>query len=453
MHWIVLLACLAAPDPQVYTLETETNVWDATAVDLNQDGIKDVLLLTNDETAFPLKKELCVFLAGEGGAYPKTPSCRLALSEEAGALFLAEVDSAPPVEVVAASGTGAAVYHFDGTGFAPLAAVECPSLYPSGSREPAFAKFGAKDLDGDGIDEWLLPTARGVQIRTLDRERATVPCDVVSELRFGESLYITHRLPDIQTFPVAGQQALGLAFLSDEYADFAYGEDWSLRKRIRLPLNLEEKWEASASMKDINGDNFPDLVITQMRGTVRMYAETHVYLAKEPFVYAETPDAVFPCTGAVSSPVVMDVDGDKLLDLVFIRIPFGVGNIVNFFVRGKISARAEAHLFDGKQFREKADYSTNMTMDAPEGRARVAYAFGDFNGDGRMDAVYGSAGDTLAVYTGDPQRFITSKPWKKFTMPSFGNARAEKLNDNPAEDILLYRPGGDQAKRVDVIVF
>lgn len=455
MNWIAALIVLAAaaPEPCTYILETDTNVWDNAVTDLDQNGIKDILLLTNDETAFPLKKELCAFLSDENGAYPKTPSCRLDLDEQVGALFLAEVDGKPPVEVVAASGAGARVYQFDGTAFHPLKEVEYSSLYPAGSREPCFVKLGAKDLNDDGIDEWLTPTARGVQIRTLDRELALIPCDVVSEMRSGESLYITHRLPDIQTFPVEGQQALGLAFLSDEYADFAYGEDWSLRKRVRLPLTLKEKWDASASMKDINGDHFPDLVITQMRGTVRMYAETQVYLAKEPFVYAETPDAVFPCNGAVSSPVIMDVDGDKLLDLVFIRIPFGVGNIVNFFVRGKISARAEVYLFDGNGFRDRADYGTSMTMDAPEGRSRVAYTFGDFNGDGRQDAAYGSAGDVLAVYTGDPERFISSKPWKKFNMPSFGIAHACDLNNNPAEDIILIRPGSDKAKRVDVIVF
>jgi len=206
-------------------------------------------------------------------------------------------------------------------------------------------------------------------------------------------------------------------------------------------------------MKDITGNGFPDLVVTQTRGTVRMYAETHVYLAREPFVYPEKPDAVFSAGGAVSSPMVMDVNGDQKMDLVFIRIPFGVKNLVNYFVRGKISVHVEVHLFDGEKYRQEADYQAGMTMDAPEGRERVAYTFGDFSGDGRLDAAYGSESGTFAVYTGAPERFIASRPWREFKMPAFGTARACDLNNNKAEDIVLFRPGGDNAKRVDIIVF
>lgn len=455
MSLFLLAAVLAgsAPAPAVHTLAAPQNVWDAAVADLNQDGFQDILLLINDEKVFPLQKEIAAFIADPSGGYPAEPACRLALPPETGAVFTAEVAGGLPVEIIAAHGAGAVVFQFSGGAFSRLGAVEFDSLFPTNSREPSFVKSGAKDLNGDGVDEWLVPTARGLQVRTMNAELATVPCDVVSEMRAGESLYIIHRLPDFQTFDAAGHSLKGLAFLSDEFADFAYGDNWAGHTQVRLPMNLEEKWDASSTMKDITGDGFPDLVVTQTRGTVRMYAETHVYLAKEPFVYPDKPDAVFPSSGAVSSPMVMDVNGDKLLDLVFIRIPFGVGNIVNFFVRGKISIRAEVHLFDGKQFREKPDYSTGMTMDAPEGRSRVAYTFGDFSGDGLVDVVYGSESDTLAVYTGEPERFISSRPWQEFSMPSFGTARAYELNGNKAEDIVLIRPGSDNAKRADVIVF
>lgn len=149
----------------------------------------------------------------------------------------------------------------------------------------------------------------------------------------------------------------------------------------------------------------------------------------------------------------MDVNGDERLDLIFIRIPFGVKNLVNFFVRGKLAVQAEVHLFDGEKFNQEADYHTSMSMDAPEGRERVAYTFGDFSGDGRLDVAYGSKSDTLAVYTGDPERFIGSRPWQEFKMPAFGTARAYDLNHNKARDMVLFRPGGDNARRVDILVF
>ena len=94
-----------------------------------------------------------------------------------------------------------------------------------------------------------------------------------------------------------------------------------------------------------------------------------------------------------------------------------------------------------------------MTMDAPEGRQRVAYTFGDFNGDGLLDVIYGKSDDKLSVYTGDIKRFVSTRSWKTFDMPSFGSAAPYDLNNNAAKDIILIRPGGYQAKRTDVIVF
>ena len=38
-------------------------------------------------------------------------------------------------------------------------------------------------------------------------------------------------------------------------------------------------------------------------------------------------------------------------------------------------------------------------------------------------------------------------------IPSFGIAEPVSLNGNPAEDILLFHPGGKNAKRVDVVLF
>ncbi len=454
MCFTLFLAVISATtEPQVSTLVSYQNVWDIAAADMNGNGNKDILLLAHDETAYPQQKEVALFLSDGACAYPETPDYRLSLPEETGAIILAEVDGAPPVEIVAVHTNGAFIYQFTDDGFVHIEDVTFNSLLPSRSREPVFMRHGAKDLRGDGVDEWLIPTAAGLEIWTRDGWVATASCDVVSEMRRGDSIVITHRLPDYQTFEMEDMSTAGLAFLSDEFADFVHGEDWSEHYRFRIPMTLEEKWDASAKMDDITGNGFPDLVVTQTRGTVRMQSETQVYLAKRPFEYPTEPDAVFTVNGAVSSPAMIDVNNSGHLDLVFIRIPFGVRNVVNFFMRGKLTVRADVYLFDGESFSESADYSTTMTMDAPEGRQRIAYTFGDFDGDGLVDVAYGRSQDALSIYTGDEQRFISSRPLAVLDMPSFGEARPYDLNNNNAKDIVLFRPGGNHATRVDVIVF
>lgn len=450
---LIAALCIVAQTPHTWVLNTPLKVWDVETSDMNGDGRADILLMTSDEQSYPLRRELALFLSGADGGYPGSPSVTLPLEPATGAAMLAEVDGASPREVVLLDAGGAQVHRFTGAGFEQTGAPRFPSLLPSHTKEPSFLRHCARDLLGDGRDVWFIPTPAGYEVRRMDGLVAGLSCDVISEMRRGENTYIVHRLPAVHLFTPPGEPVKGVAFLSDEFADFAHGPGWAKQERFRIPVNLEEKWEASARMDDITGGGLPDLVVTQMRGTVNMVAQTQIYLAKEPFKYPGAPSAAFTTKGAVSSPLLLDVDGDKKKDVVLISIPFGVSNFINFFVRGKLAIHAEVYLYNGAGFDAKPTFSTNLTMDAPEGRERVAYTFGDFSGDGRLDVAYGREDDTLVVRTGSKDKFLASDPWVKLSLPSFGNAEDVDLDGNPARDIVLYHPGGPNARRVDVIVF
>jgi hypothetical protein len=448
---LALLISAAATEPATYVLRSEMDVWDVAVADMNGDGNQDVLVLSCDAESHPLKKALLVFLASPESAYAEAPSATLSLDPRVGALQLAEVDGAPPREVVAFDAAGATVYHFADGAFTPAATPRFSSLMPSGGREPLFLKE-AEDINGDGIDEWLIPQADGFAVRHSDRVLKEIECDVVSEIRRNGSIYVYHRLPATESFDHPGTSVKGLAFLSDEFADFAYGDNWEQTQRFKVPVNLEEKWEASAQMKDIDKNGFPDLLVTQTRGTVNIEVLTQLYLADGAFSYPEQPTAAFSTKGSIASPALIDVDGDEHLDMVFIRIPFGVKNLVNFFVRGKVSVEADVYLFN-EGYPAAPNYTTTLSLDAPDGREQVAYTMGDFNEDGRLDVAFGLATQQLVIHTGEADKFVSNKPWKTFSLPSFGNARSEKLNANEAADIIILHPGGDNAQRVEVVVF
>ena len=449
----VFLAAQPAPQPRNFALETALKVWDVDVSDMNGDGMADILVLTSDEQSYPLKKELALFLSDGKGGYPAKPSAVLPLDPSMGAAMLAECDGKPPKELVVLDAAGALVYRFEGGQFVKIGEPRFPSLLPSHAKEPSFLKHSAKDLLGDGRDVWFIPTPNGYDLRRMDGSVALTECDVISEMRREENTYIVHRLPAVHPFDVPGEQHKGIAFLSDAFADFAHGPNWTQHERFRIPINLEEKWQGAADMEDFNNDGLPDLVVTQMKGTVNMMAQTQIYIAKELFKYPATPTKTFSTKGGISSPILIDVDGDKCKDVVLVSIPLGVTNFINFFVRGKISVRADVYLFNGTDFGDKPTFSTGLTMDAPEGRERVAYTFGDFNGDGRLDVAFGKESDTLAIRTGEKERFLSSDPWVTIKVPSFGMAETYDLNGNAAQDIVMYHPGGANSKRVDVIVF
>jgi uncharacterized protein (DUF2141 family) len=455
MSIVLLLGLLGALSaaPQTFVLETPENVWDVAALEIDSGRSRSVFVLCCDEKSYPLRKALCVYAADDTGTYAPKPVFTIALEPSVSTLFFAEVDGQAPKELVAADAAGATIYGFRNGSHEALGTPRFSSLLPNNSKEPIFLKDAAKDLDGDGIDEWLIPVPTGVEVRTPKEALASVSCDVVSEIHHGESTYIIHRLPACQPFDLTDSPQKGLAFLSDEFADFAYGAQWVERERFRIPVNLEEKWEASAKMADVDGNGFPDLMVTQTRGTINLRTQTQIYVSTAPFKYPETPTATYLSKGAIASPVMRDVDGDKKLDVVLISIPFGLKNFVNFFVRGKISVDAAVYLFNGKDFGSAPAFSTSLTMDAPEGREQVAYAMDDFNGDGRLDMAFGQADDVFVVHTGEPERFVSAKPWARLSLPSFGQARPVDLNSNPAKDLLIFHPGGGNSKRVEVILF
>lgn len=443
----------ASPAPVHHVLHADTNVWDVTAQDMNNDGVKDIFAVCCDPKSDPQRKFVAVYLADASGAYPARPSFRINLDPAVSTLFFAEVDGASPMELVAAHASGATVYQFKDNAMGPLSTCEFASIFPVGSEEPIFLKKTAQDLTGDGKDEWLIPTPAGYDIRNADGSIAKVNCHVVSEIRPGSTLYIMHRLPACHVFELEGQSQKSLAFLSDKYADFAYGDAWREQKRFRIPLNLDQKWEAASRMDDINLDGLPDLVVTQTKGSVNLQVLTQIYLASAPFTYNEKPSMTFETKGDIASPELKDVDGDKDLDLVFVRIPFGVTTFVNYFVRRKVSARVDVHLFDGKTFPEDPTFESKFTLDAPEGREQVAYTVGDFNGDGRLDVAIGEGANNLVVRTGSKDAFISSKPWVEMQIPTFGDADATDLNGDGREDILLFHPATDLYNRIEVLIF
>lgn len=456
--WIAPLFCaLWAAGPVhgeivTYTLNNGLPVWDVAMEDLNGDGLQDLLLLACDENSYPLEKEVAVFIASEGGKYPAEPSHVLKLDPKIATLFFAEIDGEAPRELVAVHSRGAESFRFDGQAFQPLEKSSFYSLYPTGSKNPIFLPVGAEDMNGDGIDEWLVPVPEGYELRHGEDIIARVPCDMYSELRRSSSIYVYHRFPAVLPYDIPGSSTRGLAMLSDEFADFAYGEGWKENWRFKIPVNLEEKWEASSRMDDINGDGFPDLIVTQTRGTAKLEAQTQIYIANGPYSYPDKPTATFLVKGSVVSPVIMDINGDDLKDVMIINIPFGIKNIVNFFMRGKVAVNVDFYPFDGTTYPEKPAFGTSVTMDAPEGREQTAYTMGDFNGDKHIDVAFSRTADSFAIFFGTEKDLITSSPSHVVDIPSFGQARAANLRSEDKKDIVIFHPGGDHSKRVEVIL-
>jgi hypothetical protein len=457
MTFVLIMGFLlaAADEPQHSVLTCSLDVWDISVRDIDGDGANDLIALCGDENSSPLTKHAAVFLANDSGVLPSTPQVVLPLAANTGAAFIAEVNGRAGAELVVTSPVGAVVYGYQGGRFEEMLSPRFNSLLPGGSRFPRFLPTLAEDLNGDGIDEWLIPVAGGYSIRNAEKHLADVACDVVSEVRSGPSttIFISHRLPQVHAFSLAGDDQKALAFLNGEVADFAHGDQWSERTRFEIPMTMEEQWATDAQLHDISGNGLPDLVVTQTKGTINVTVRTEIYLATEPFAYPEEPSALLESKSAFAAPLIKDLNDDKKLDLLYIKVPYGIPFFVNLFLRRKVSVKAEAYHFGEGGFASSPDYTATLTVEAPDGREQAAYTLGDFNGDGAIDLAVGSGKTKLVIRPGEKGGFLASKAWKTLQVVPFGEARTYRINDNNCDDLVIFHPSGSAKKSIDIIVF
>lgn len=451
---LAILALTAQPPaPIAYTLRTELPAWGAQAVDVNGDGLRDLAAITADSKVISGTTRLEFFLADATGSLPSEGSRQLDLGRDMSVVQFAELNGRAPSELLVFRDDLARIFEFADGDFRQYAEIAVQSLFPRRAREPKIVDDFAKDLDGDGMDEWLLPTSRGFTLYRGTSPIAQLETDYENEFDAFNRRLITHRLAGTATFRSADTATLGIACYSDRAADFYYGDNWREHKQVLLPAPPDDKWDGQSAMEDIDADGFPDIVVTQTRGSANLQVVTEVYIASAPFEYPSAPTASFTTKTALSNPYLRDVDGDTKIDLVFVTIPIGVRSVVNYLFRHKLTVQGTVHLFGANGFSEKPTFQDTVTLDAPEGREQIAFTLADFTGDGKTDAAIGRKKDEFAFFEGGESGFLAPRPWALLSMPAFGDAAKSDVNGNGGDDLILVHPASADSTRIDVVVF
>lgn len=244
-----------------------------------------------------------------------------------------------------------------------------------------------------------------------------------------------------------------------ELRTFQQREDGSFPHRPDRRIWLELVDEAdhirgSGSVRtdivDIDGDGLLDLLITHSEGGI-MATESRSAIhwnSGGGWNLAE-PDIVLPVDGGLSADQLLDVDRDGALELLQIKVPLSLLEIVEILLTQSVDAHLRLFpLVKGGPKTPEAliDRKLGVDVDFAAGRPAgfIATMDHDLNNDGHLDVLGSGDGSELQVYLGgSPPRYRKDETQ---SMDTAGRIRPGDLDGDGLVDFVLYNPRDPKAR-------
>jgi hypothetical protein len=235
-------------------------------------------------------------------------------------------------------------------------------------------------------------------------------------------------------------------FLQREDGGFLGAPD----RRIALRrLSMEDHIRSSGSVRiephDFDGDGRVDLLISTSAGSIfGGTTELTLHRNRGDGWDLDQPDQRFEAQRGVSSHSLRDLDGDGRSELVSIRIPTGVLEIVEMLVTRAIDVEVSLHRTgDTQPFREEPwlrwTQGVGMSFETFRPNGFIPTAEADVNGDGRPDLLGSGNGEDLVIQLGDPERGFAKRRVGQ-PLDTAGRIRFGDLDGDHGADFVLYDP-------------
>jgi hypothetical protein len=351
-------------------IASDKKPYDAALWDLDGDGLSDLVVAWGDRTGTGLRQIAWFRRLGPGKGFPEQPTQSFDLPKDILAFAMADVNPAPGQEILLLTQGGAYALLLaadEANRFQRLLELDCLWQLPDDNSLPYWPRAVA-DLDGDGLQDLLIPSLHGYVCAMQRRPEAS---EGLKELAKFEA----HALPLLARLSVDKEKngplqvkstssetslelnlnnAFGVSTLvevSDEVpAPFLLDADGDGRRELLVQDETQLQWFAGGSqgpqgpaeshpspvivdarraldvsfaslLADIDGDGRLDwvLVVGDQRAS-KPRTQVLVHLQKIPSSEAperfqSTPDQVLVLDGFAGDTRLYDLNGDGLLDL------------------------------------------------------------------------------------------------------------------------------------------
>ncbi len=453
--------------------------------DLNNDGLKDVLVVTNQSSQNQsVERRVNLYLQNEAG-FSEKPLQSFSLDQSSILFDVGDVIGDLKKELVLLKKSGIFYYPFNETGFilSPRKLLEVESAFMIPNRTPMKWELVA-DMNGDHVDEILIPklTRLEVYFRAPGNNWHIneLPIGMESKVsgmydarfsvgNYAEAIYTT---PFLQTedFDADGRKDL-LAVYRDSLLVFCQEESGYFQQEYRqnIPLHFGEIWRGAKiqrvkiadeseryylmRIKDLNHDGILDAVgirVSTIESVVNPSTDVRIYFGRreisnfrEIVFFPDTPDQIIQPDGTQLVLDIVDLNHDQKFDLMIPVIKIGLQNIVKMLLTRSVEIRADIFMMNPQGFYpKKPDTAIKMVVKFSYrgGATSPVYEVADFEDDGYLDILSSISGKTLAIFSGSENSGINDRIGPKFNvlLPQNGEmVRAMDLNSDKKSDVII----------------
>jgi hypothetical protein len=239
-------------------------------------------------------------------------------------------------------------------------------------------------------------------------------------------------------------------FLQDESGGFP-GEPSRLLplRRLSEEDHIRNVGGVRVDPFDFDGDGRVDLLISSTRGSLfGGTTEMEILMNRDGGWRLDAPDQRFRVEGGVAIHEILDLDGDGRAELVSVRIPTGVVELVEVLLTRAIDAEISIRRAgDDRPFEDdpwrRWKLGVSISFETFRARGFVPTLLADVNGDGHRDLLDSGDGERLEIRLGDPEGDYRSRDASQ-PLDTGGRIRFGDADGDELPDFVLYdsrRPG------------